>query len=84
MHTLGTFKYQTFVSFVRNHQGLFQNTKPYAFFLGNLSLLYETQKGFVLEGSESVPEGRTFKDSVDLKTRFLDSTHLGENFEGVR
>ena len=28
----------------------------------------------------SVSEGRTFKVFVDLKTRFLDSTHLGEHF----
>ena len=27
-----------------------------------------------------MPKGRTFKGFVDLKTRFFDSTHLGDHF----
>ncbi len=58
--------------FIRKHQGLIRYLKVPDFFYESLFCSTELKKCFAFNGF------------VDLKNPFFDSTHLGDNFRGVR
>lgn len=85
-----TFSYQTFLSFIKSKKSFTRKSFPFflrssegfAFFQRNLFCALRNSKTFHLRRFSPPPEytGRTFKNSVNLKTRFLHSVHLEEHF----